>query len=81
MLRELERLVNNTDARKKNREEVDADAQKSAALLKMLPEAFLFTRDGQVGNSIRLKFRPDPRYHPTSNEAKVFHSNGGCALG
>jgi hypothetical protein len=74
------RLVNDADARKKNREEIDADAQKSATLLKMLPEAFLFTKDGQVGNSIRLKFRPDPKYKPSSNEAKVFHSMAGVLL-
>lgn len=33
-----------------------------------------------MGNSIRLKFRPDPKYQPTSNEAKVFHSMEGVLL-
>lgn len=74
---QLEKLVKDADARKKNREEIVADAQKSATLLKMLPEAFLFTNDGRVGDSIRLKFRPDPKFRPTSNEAKVFHSMEG----
>jgi hypothetical protein len=36
---QLERLVNSADARKKNREEIDADGRKSAELLKLLPEA------------------------------------------
>ena len=79
-LEQLEKLVNDADARKKNREESDADAQKSATLLKMLPEAFLFTKDGHVGNSIRLTFRPNPKYRPPSNEAKVFHSMQGVLL-
>jgi hypothetical protein len=77
---QLERLVNDSEARKKNREEIDADAEKSAALLKMLPEAFLFTEHGQVGNSLRLNFLPNPQYKPSSNEAKVFHSMRGELL-
>jgi hypothetical protein len=77
---QLEKLVKDADARKRNREEIVADAQNSATLLKMLPDAFLFTRDGQVGDSIRLKFRPDPKFRPTSKEAKVFHSMEGVLL-
>lgn len=78
--RQLERLLNNADARKKNREEIDEDSRKSATLLKMLPDAFLFTRDGREGNSIRLTFRPNPEYKPSSNEAKVFHNMKGVLL-
>jgi hypothetical protein len=43
---QMQRLVNNADARKKNRDEIDADGKKSAALLKLLPDAFSFTRGG-----------------------------------
>ena len=77
---QLERLVNAADARKKNREEIDADGRKSAELLKLLPEAFLFTRAGREGKSIRLKFRPNPKYRPSSNEARVFHAMEGVLL-
>jgi hypothetical protein len=77
---EIDRLVNNDDARKKNRKEIDADGQKSAELLKLLPNAFLFTRAGHEGRSIRLKFRPNPNYRASSNEAKVFHSMEGVLL-
>lgn len=76
----LEKLVSDSDARKKNREEIDEDSRKSASLLKMLPDAFLFTRDGKEGNSIRLTFRPNPNYKPSSNEAKVFHNMHGVLL-
>ena len=77
---QVERLVNNSDARKKNREEIDADGRKSAELLKLLPEAFLFTRAGREGKSIRLNFRPNPKYRPSSNEARVFHAMEGVLL-
>jgi hypothetical protein len=77
---QVESLVNDPSARKKNRDEIDADSRKSAALLQLLPDAFQFTRDGRQGRSVRLKFRPDPGYRPRSNEAKVFHSMEGILL-
>jgi hypothetical protein len=67
-------------ARKKNREEIDEDSRKSATLLKALPDAFRFTRDGHEGKSIRLTFCPNPRYKPSRNEAKVFHNMQGIRL-
>jgi len=77
---QLVRLVNNADARKKNRGEIDADGRKSAELLKLLPEAFLFAHAGREGKSIRVKFRPNPKYRPSSNEARVFHAMEGMLL-
>ncbi len=76
----VDRLVNDADARTKNREEIDADGQKSAELLRLLPDAFLFNRDGHEGKSVRLRFRPNPKYRPSSNEARVFHSMEGVML-
>ena len=76
----MESLVNDADLRRKNRGEIDADSRKSAEMLKMLPDAFLFTGDGRQGNSIRLKFRPNPKYRPPSNESKVFHHMEGILL-
>jgi hypothetical protein len=76
----VERLVHDPDFRQKNRDELDADARKSAGLLTMLPDVFVFTRDGREGKSVLLKFRPNPKYRPSSNEAKVFHSMEGVLL-
>jgi hypothetical protein len=76
----MESLVNNPRLRRKNRAEIDADSHKSAELLKMLPDVFLFTGDGRQGNSVRLKFRPNPKYRPPSNESKVFHHMEGIVL-
>ena len=77
---QVEKLVTNAGARKKNRDEIDADGQKSAALLKLLPNAFLFTRAGREGESVRLKFQPNPKYRPSNNAAKVFHGMEGVLL-
>jgi hypothetical protein len=76
----MESLVNDARLRRKNRSEIDADSHKSSELLKMLPDVFLFTADGGEGNSVRLKFRPNPKYRPPSNESKVFHHMEGILL-
>jgi len=77
---QVEKLVTNASARKKNREEIDADGRKSTELLKLLPNAFLFTRAGREGESVRLKFQPNPEYRPSNSETKVFHSMEGVLL-
>jgi len=77
---QVEKLVSNAGARKKNRGEIDADGQKSAELLKLLPNAFLFTKAGREGKLVQLKFWPNPKYRPSSNEAKVFHGMEGVLL-
>ena len=77
---QIEKLINDPDARKKNRDQIDSDGRKSAEMLRMLPDAFLFRRDGRVGNSIKLRFRPNPNYDPSSSEARVFHSMEGVLL-
>jgi len=41
----MESLVNDARLRRKNRDEIDADSRKSTDLLKILPDAFLFTVD------------------------------------
>lgn len=73
----LDRLVNDADARSQNRAAIDQDSRKSEALLKMLPDAFLYTEQGQQHGEIQLGFRPNPAFHPPTREAKVFHSMQG----
>jgi hypothetical protein len=77
---QVEKLVTHAGTRKKNRDEIDADAQKSTELLKLLPNAVLFTRAGREGKSVRLRFRPNPEYRPSNSETKVFHSMEGVLL-
>jgi hypothetical protein len=77
---QVEALVNDPKVRKKNRGEIDADSRKSAEMLRMLRDAFLFTRDGMEGKSLRFNFRPNPKYSPPNGEAKVFHHMEGVLL-
>lgn len=72
-----EELVSNQQLRKKKRKQIDEDSAKAKSLLKILPDAFLFTPVGHEDGMTILKFRPNPNYHPTSDEAKVFHAMAG----
>ena len=78
--KKIETLVNDRDARSKSRAQLDHDGKQAEELMKMLPDAFLYTPDGEQGGDIRLKFRPNPDFRPPTNAAKVFHSMGGTLL-
>lgn len=73
-------MVNDPEACHRQRAEVDEDNRKANALLRMLPNAFLYTVEGRQDGKILLKFRPNPRFHPPTREAKVFHSMQGTLV-
>ena len=73
-------LINDESARQKNRAAIDQDGQKAENLMKMLPDAFLYSYDGEQEGNVRLKFRPNPQFHPPTNAAKVFHNMEGTML-
>ena len=76
----IDKLVNDPEVRAKNRKEIDEDSAKADGLLKILPDAFLFTKAAQNKTSITFRFQPNPKYNPTSNEAKVFHNMAGVLV-
>lgn len=76
----LQQLVNDAQAREKNRKEIDEDTKKANGVMQILPDAFLYKKTSQRGQTIQLAFRPNPNYKPSSNEAKVFHSMAGVLI-
>ena len=53
------------------------DADQCNAMLKMIPDAFIFEQTGQNGNAVRLTFNPNPRFQPPSREGKVLQQMAG----
>jgi len=76
----INKLVTDKQARQKNRAELNHDGQQATNLMKMLPDAFLYTADGEQDGNIRLKFRPNPQFSPPTRAAKVFHNMEGTVL-
>jgi hypothetical protein len=76
----LQKFLSDADYRKQEHEKVLQDGKKASDLLSMLPSAFIYTARGRQGRTIRFSFRPNPKFHPPTREAKVFHSMAGMLL-
>lgn len=73
----LHKLLTDPDDQRKNQEATRNDVQQAQQLLQMLPEAFLYTYAGRTGGIVKLNFRPNPKFHPQSRKATVFHDMVG----
>ncbi|HLW80557.1 MAG TPA: hypothetical protein VKS20_00805 [Candidatus Acidoferrales bacterium] len=76
----LQQFLRNRDEQKKKRETASSDFQKEQALMKMLPNALLYSYDGKQDDLIRLTFKPNPDFKPTTREAEVFHHMAGVLV-
>ncbi|HKW25689.1 MAG TPA: hypothetical protein VJN48_07885 [Terriglobales bacterium] len=73
----LHKLLSDPGEQRKNQEATGNDVRQAQDLLKMLPDAFLYTYAGRSGEVVRLNFRPSPKFHPQSRKAAVFHDMVG----
>jgi hypothetical protein len=86
----LENLAKNPEELKKKREQEKADADRVSRIVRAMPDAFIFERDGtEPGQSgvgkpgdelIRLKFHPNPNYNPPSHVEQVLEGMEGVLL-
>lgn len=53
------------------------DVEQCDALMKMIPDAFLFEYAGESGNLTKVVFKPNPRFRPPSREGKVLQQMAG----
>jgi hypothetical protein len=86
----VERFIKNPEELKKKIRDEKDDADRTARIMKALPDAFLYQPDGtEVGKEglgkpgdelVRLKFRPNPRYSPPSRVEQVLTGMEGTLL-
>jgi hypothetical protein len=50
---------------------------RSQQLLRMLPDAFIFTYAHRRGDLVQVNFSPNPNFKPSTHEAEVFHAMQG----
>jgi hypothetical protein len=81
---EMERLNNllaHPELQEHRHKKEQEDGARGDEMVRMLPDAFLFTSDGMVdgpnGPCYRLKFRPDPAFAPPDREGQVYHGMVG----
>lgn len=57
------------------------DEDRLAAVMGLLPQAFLFDYEGApTGDLVRIAFRPDPAFTPSGYEARIVHSLVGTVI-
>jgi hypothetical protein len=65
------------EAQKKAEQVRRKDAEQCDALMKMIPDAFLFGYAGTNGNLAKVVFKPNPHFRPPSREGRVLQQMAG----
>src|SRR5271156_4933772 len=73
----IQKYLHDSRAQKKQIEEDNHDSKQIDDLLKLLPEAFIWTQTGATATTTSLHFDPAPNFHPPTREARVFSSMTG----
>jgi hypothetical protein len=73
----LESFLQDTSAQAKQRKSSQHDDQQATELLHLLPQAFVWTREGEKDNCTLLHFKPDPNFQPPDFQARVFAAMEG----
>jgi hypothetical protein len=76
----IREMLNHPDQMRKKQKTQQEDAKRAENLLKMFPDAFRFRYDGTQSGLIKLKFTPNPNFHPSGHPAQVFHHMEGSLL-
>jgi len=69
----MQRFLASAAQRAKRRKASSADYSREQRLMRMLPDALLYTYAGVDGDLVTLRFRPNPKFQAASHEAQVFH--------
>jgi hypothetical protein len=74
------RFATDSAVRRKQKQNNRHDDKQAAALTKMLPDAFLWTKAGTNGDETTLTFKPDPKFNPPTHQARVFAAMQGTMV-
>lgn len=75
--RKMDSFLGDWRTRSRQRKTDEHDDQQAADMLNMLPQAFLWTREGEKDNCTLLHFRPNPAFRPPDFQARVFAAMEG----
>jgi hypothetical protein len=76
----IQALISQPTQMRQHQEKQREDSEQARNLLRMFPDAFRFQYDGMQGSLVRLKFTPNPKFHPPDHAAQVFHHMSGTML-
>jgi hypothetical protein len=77
----LNHLLSHPEVQEHKHKKEQEDSARGDEMVRMLPDAFLFTSDGMVegpnGPCYRLQFKPNPAFTPPDREGEVYHGMVG----
>ena len=73
----MDDFIHDPDAQVRQRKSGEHDDRQSEDMLRLLPDAFLWSIASRQGNMIHLHFTPDPNFKPPSWETRVFAAMEG----
>lgn len=77
----LAKLLADPKEQQKRRQQQEKEAERVRAMIRALPDAFLYEHDGTEpgphGAVLRLKFRPNPHFDPPTRETLVYKGMEG----
>ncbi len=74
---QIRRMIGDAKALHKSLKQQNEDADRSQRLLKMLPDALIFSFGERRGDAVRLHFTPNYNFRPANREARVFQAMEG----
>lgn len=73
----IQRLMNDPSEQKRRQKRDREDENRAQIMVRALPNAFFYQEIGQEGDTLKLRFRPDPNYVPQSHEESVYTGMAG----
>jgi hypothetical protein len=75
--KKMDDFMGDAGAKSQQQKGEEQDDRQATELLKLLPEAFVWTITGTDRGTTILHFKPDPNFRPPNREAKVFSAMEG----
>ncbi|MGC2250111.1 MAG: hypothetical protein WA626_05520 [Acidobacteriaceae bacterium] len=76
----MESILTDPSVLAKQRKNSAHDDQQSVSLMKMLPNAFIWTYTGESNGEIHLAFKPNPAFQPPTYASRIFAAMAGEAV-
>jgi hypothetical protein len=73
----MDAYINNTALQARKRKGAQHDDRQAAEMLRMLPQAFIWTKDSTHGQETVYRFKPNPQFSPPTLEERVFAAMAG----
>lgn len=73
----MEAYMNNPTLQARKRRGAQHDDRQAARMLRMLPQAFIWTKVSTNGEETVYRFKPNPQFSPSTLEARVFAAMAG----